>query len=118
MHENLSHAVDAVFDSVKIIFAQGVVIFYAIHRPRIRHKVIEQADSTPLTRSNNNFLEAFYHTGSFPVNLSGQKSRSFWKSVGQGMFRAKIICINIETPAVYAVERGAMVIGMVDFNAP
>ena len=34
------------------------------------------------------------------------------------MFRAEIICINIETPAVYAVERGAMVIGMVDFNAP
>ena len=32
------------------------------------------------------------------------------------MFRAEIICINIETPAVYTVERGAMVIGMVDFN--
>ena len=34
------------------------------------------------------------------------------------MFRAKIICINIETPAVYTVECGAMVIGMVDLDAP
>ena len=87
-------------------------------RAAARNAAPEQADSAPLTRSNNNFLEAFYHTGSFPVNLSGQKSRSFRKSVGQGMFRAEIICINIETPAVYAVERGAMVIGMVDLDAP
>ena len=31
MHKNLGHSVDTVFDSVKIIFSQGVVIFYTIH---------------------------------------------------------------------------------------
>ena len=38
--------------------------------------------------------------------------------VGQRMLGAEIIGVNIKTSAVYSVERGAVVVRVVDLNAP